>query len=41
MVNHEISICEPFTSQGIRGIRFAVEVDGVTKVLLATSAQRH
>ena len=35
MVNHEISICEPFTSQGIRGIRFAAEVDGVTKVLLS------
>ena len=35
MVNHEISICEPFTSQGIRGIRFAAEIDGVTKVLLS------
>jgi len=35
MVNHEVSICEPFTSQGIRGIRFAVEVDGVSKVLLS------
>jgi tRNA (guanine26-N2/guanine27-N2)-dimethyltransferase len=35
MVNHEISICEPFTSQGIRGIRFAAEVEGVTKVLLS------
>jgi tRNA (guanine26-N2/guanine27-N2)-dimethyltransferase len=35
MVEHEISICEPFTSQGIRGIRFAAEVDGVTKVLLS------
>ena len=35
IVNHEISICEPFTSQGIRGIRFAAEVDGVTKVLLS------
>ena len=34
MVNHEISICEPFTSQGIRGIRFAAEVEGVTRVLL-------
>jgi tRNA (guanine26-N2/guanine27-N2)-dimethyltransferase len=34
-VNHEISICEPFTSQGIRGIRFAVEIDGVTKVMLS------
>ena len=35
MVNHEISICEPFTSQGIRGIRFAVEIDGVTRVMLS------
>jgi tRNA (guanine26-N2/guanine27-N2)-dimethyltransferase len=35
MVNHEISICEPFTSQGIRGIRFAIEIDGVTRVLLS------
>lgn len=35
IVNHEISVCEPFTSQGIRGIRFAVEVDGVTRVLLS------
>ena len=35
MVNHEISICEPLTSQGIRGIRFAAEVDGVTKVLIS------
>lgn len=35
MVNHEISICEPLTSQGIRGIRFAAEVEGVTKVLLS------
>jgi len=34
LANHEISICEPFTSQGIRGIRFAVEVEGVTRVLL-------
>ena len=34
-VNHEISICEPFTSQGIRGIRFAVEIEGVTRVLLS------
>ncbi|MCL4429568.1 MAG: tRNA (guanine(10)-N(2))-dimethyltransferase [Chloroflexi bacterium] len=34
-VNREISICEPFTSQGIRGIRFAAEIDGVKKVLLS------
>jgi tRNA (guanine26-N2/guanine27-N2)-dimethyltransferase len=35
MVNHPIRICEPFTSQGIRGIRFAAEIDGVEKVLLS------
>ena len=35
MVNHEVSICEPFTSQGIRGIRFAAEINGVSKVLLS------
>ena len=34
-VNHEISICEPFTSQGIRGIRFAAEIEGVTRVLVS------
>jgi len=34
-VNHEISICEPLTSQGIRGIRYAVEIEGVKRVLLA------
>ena len=30
-VGREISICEPFTSSGIRGIRFAVEIEGVEK----------
>jgi tRNA (guanine26-N2/guanine27-N2)-dimethyltransferase len=35
MVNREIRICEPLTSQGIRGIRFAAEIDGVTEVLLS------
>jgi len=35
MVDHEISICEPLTSQGIRGIRYAAEVEGVTRVLLS------
>jgi tRNA (guanine26-N2/guanine27-N2)-dimethyltransferase len=34
-VNHEISICEPLTSQGIRGIRFAAEIECVTEVLLS------
>ena len=35
MVNHEITICEPLTSQGIRGIRFAAEIEGVVQVLLS------
>jgi len=35
MVNREISICEPLTSQGIRGIRYAAEIEGVNKVLLS------
>jgi tRNA (guanine26-N2/guanine27-N2)-dimethyltransferase len=35
MVNHEVSICEPLTSQGIRGIRYAAEVNGVTNVLIS------
>jgi tRNA (guanine26-N2/guanine27-N2)-dimethyltransferase len=35
IVNHPISICEPFTSQGIRGIRFAAEIDAVDRVLLS------
>jgi tRNA (guanine26-N2/guanine27-N2)-dimethyltransferase len=34
MVGREISICEPLTSQGIRGIRFATEIEGVTRVLI-------
>jgi len=34
-VNREISVCEPLTSTGIRGIRFAVEVRGVKKVLVS------
>jgi tRNA (guanine26-N2/guanine27-N2)-dimethyltransferase len=33
MVNREISICDPLTSQGIRGVRFAAEISGVEKVL--------
>jgi len=33
-VNREISICEPLTSTGIRGIRFATEIHGTQKVLI-------
>lgn len=34
MLGRKISICEPLTGCGIRGIRFAVEVDGVQEVIL-------
>ena len=34
MVDHEISVCEPLASCGVRGIRFAAEVKGVQKVLI-------
>ncbi len=33
MVAHEVRICEPLTSQGIRGIRYALEVDDVEHVM--------
>jgi len=35
MVDREICICDPLTSQGIRGVRFAAEVEGVKKVLIS------
>jgi len=40
MVGKEISICDPLTSQGIRGVRFAAEVDGVKKVLISDINER-
>lgn len=30
----EISICEPLTSSGVRGVRFAAEIHGVKKVVI-------
>lgn len=33
MVNREITVCEPLTASGIRGIRFATEIQGVKKVI--------
>jgi tRNA (guanine26-N2/guanine27-N2)-dimethyltransferase len=33
-LGREISVCEPLTGGGIRGIRFAVEVEGVRKVFV-------
>jgi tRNA (guanine26-N2/guanine27-N2)-dimethyltransferase len=34
VVNREISVCEPLAGCGVRGIRFAVEVEGVKKVII-------
>lgn len=34
MVNREISVCEPLVGCGIRGIRFATEVEGVRRVVI-------
>lgn len=34
MLGREISVCEPLAGCGIRGLRFAVEVDGVRKVFV-------
>jgi tRNA (guanine26-N2/guanine27-N2)-dimethyltransferase len=33
-VGREISVCEPLTSSGIRGVRFAAEIHGVKSVLI-------
>jgi tRNA (guanine26-N2/guanine27-N2)-dimethyltransferase len=33
-VNREISVCEPLGGCGVRGIRFAVEVEGVREILI-------
>ncbi len=33
MVDHEINICEPLTATGIRGLRFAAELHGVSEVV--------
>jgi tRNA (guanine26-N2/guanine27-N2)-dimethyltransferase len=40
MGNRDISICEPLTSLGIRGIRFAAEILGVKKVVISDISER-
>jgi tRNA (guanine26-N2/guanine27-N2)-dimethyltransferase len=40
IVNREISVCDPLTSQGIRGVRFAAEIHGVKKVLISDINER-
>ena len=39
MVDREISICEPLTGSGIRGVRFATEIKGVS-VLISDITER-
>jgi tRNA (guanine26-N2/guanine27-N2)-dimethyltransferase len=34
MVGREVSVCEPLAGCGVRGIRFAVEVRGIRKIVL-------
>ncbi|HXX87689.1 MAG TPA: tRNA (guanine(10)-N(2))-dimethyltransferase [Candidatus Acidoferrum sp.] len=34
MVDHQISVCEPLASSGIRGVRFAVEIQNVKQVIM-------
>jgi tRNA (guanine26-N2/guanine27-N2)-dimethyltransferase len=40
LVNREVSICEPLTSSGIRGIRFAAEICRVKKVVTSDISER-
>jgi tRNA (guanine26-N2/guanine27-N2)-dimethyltransferase len=40
MMNRDISICEPLTSLGIRGIRFAAEISSVKKVVINDISKR-
>ena len=40
VVDHEISVCDPLTSQGLRGIRFAAEITGVRRVLIGDINER-
>jgi len=39
-VKRKISICEPLTSTGIRGVRFATEIHGVKNVLISDINER-
>jgi len=40
IVNREIFICEPLTSSGIRGVRFATEIHGVKNMLISDINER-
>ncbi|MGB9914842.1 MAG: tRNA (guanine(10)-N(2))-dimethyltransferase [Candidatus Bathyarchaeales archaeon] len=40
MVNREIILCEPLAGTGIRGIRFAAEIQGAKRVLISDVSER-
>jgi len=40
LVNKEISICDPLTGSGIRGVRFAAEIHGVKNVVVSDINER-
>lgn len=40
LVNHDLRICEPLTASGLRGIRFAAEVEGIEKVITGDINER-
>jgi tRNA (guanine26-N2/guanine27-N2)-dimethyltransferase len=40
IVGHEVSVCEPLTACGFRGIRFAAEVKGVRKVVMSDISEK-
>lgn len=40
LVNREISICDPLTGTGIRGVRFAAEIRGAKKVVVSDINER-
>jgi tRNA (guanine26-N2/guanine27-N2)-dimethyltransferase len=39
-IDREISICEPLASSGVRGVRFAAEIHGASKVLINDISMR-
>jgi len=40
IVNREISVCEPLTGSGIRGVRFAAEIYRVKKVVISDISEK-
>jgi tRNA (guanine26-N2/guanine27-N2)-dimethyltransferase len=40
LVNRDLRICEPLTASGLRGIRFATEVEGIEKIVMGDINER-